>query len=131
MHQVHPVFHVGKLLPASTDPIPGRQPPPPPDPEVMDGEMHYELDSILDSRLVHNKLQFLVSWKGYGYEDNSWVDDRDLNAPRMVKDFYNSHPGAPRRIRAVCFGKLPFQPTRADTCPRGGVMSGDPLNSLL
>jgi hypothetical protein len=125
MSRIHPVFHVVKLLPAPNDPIPGRRPAPPPDPEVIDGETHYELDSVLDSRIFRNKLQFLVSWKGYGYEENSWVDDKDLDAPRLVKEFYHRHPGAPRRIHAVRFGKLPFRPARADTRPRRGVMLGE------
>jgi hypothetical protein len=129
MHWIHPVFHVVKLLPAPTDPIPRCRPPPPLDPEVVDGEMHYELDSILDGCLVCNKLQFLVSWRGYGYEDNSWVDDRDLDAPRLVKEFYNTHPGAPCQICAVCFGKLLFQPTCADTHPREGGNVRGPSNS--
>jgi hypothetical protein len=120
MCRIHPVFHVVKLLPAPNDPIPGRRPVPPPDPEIIDGETHYELDSILDSRIFRNKLQFLVSWKGYGIEDHSWVDDQDLNAPRLVKEFYHRHPGAPRRIRVVRFRKLPFRPARADTRPRRG-----------
>jgi len=40
---------------------------------VIGGEQHYEVESIPDSRLRAGKLEFLVNWKGYGYEENSWV----------------------------------------------------------
>jgi len=47
---------------------------------VIGGEQHYEVESILDSRLRARKLEFLVNWKGYGYEENSWVSECDINA---------------------------------------------------
>jgi len=41
----------------------------------------YEVESILDSRLRAGKLEFFVNWKGYGYEENSWVRKCNVNAP--------------------------------------------------
>src|SRR5271156_4359249 len=38
MSRLHPVFNVVKLLPAPSDPIPGRLPQPPPPPEIISGE---------------------------------------------------------------------------------------------
>jgi hypothetical protein len=120
MSRLHPVFPVVKLQPAPPDPIVGRRAPPPPEPEIIDGETRYELEEILDSRMWRNKLQYLVSWKGYGYEENSWVNESDLKAPVLVREFYKKHPGAPRHIRLLQFGQLPFRPARADTSPREG-----------
>jgi len=108
MSRIHPVFHVVKLMPVPNDPI-GRQVRPPPAPTVLGGEQHYEVESILDSRLRAGKLEFLVNWKGYGYEENSWVSERDVNAPRLISQFYRDHPGAPRRIRATHFASLKFR----------------------
>jgi len=48
---------------------------------VIGGDQHYEVESISDSRLRAGKLEFLVNWKGYGYEENSWVRKCDINAP--------------------------------------------------
>jgi len=72
MLHLHPVFHVVKLMLVPEDPI-GWQVCPPPAPTVIGGEQHYEVESIPDSRLRAGKLEFLVNWKGYGYEENSWV----------------------------------------------------------
>src|SRR5580698_2505965 len=119
MHRIHPVFHVVKLLPAPEDPIPGRRAPPPPEPEIVDGNPEYELEAILDSRIYRGRLQYLVSWKGFGYEENSWTNETDVNAPRLTKEFYRDNPGAPRRIRAIRFGSIPFRLAREVTRPEG------------
>jgi hypothetical protein len=120
MRRLHPVFNVVKLLRAPNDPIPRRRPKPPPDLQIIDGEPEYEVEAILDSRHFRNRLQFLVSWKGYGYEENTWTNEGDVRAPDLVREFYRRNPGAPRRIRAVRFGRLPFRPARAVTSPRRG-----------
>jgi hypothetical protein len=109
MSRIHPVFHIVKLLPTPDDPIPGRHFPPPPEPEIIDGEERYELEKVLDSRWWRRKLQFKVSWKGYGYEHNSWIDENDMSAPGLLAEFYREHLGAPRRIQTIQFGTIPFQ----------------------
>jgi len=132
MRLLHPVFSVVKLLRAPVDPIPGRRPAPPPDPVVVEGEPQYELEAVLDSRLYRHRLQFLVAWKGYGREENSWVDERDINAPQLINEFYRRHPAAPRRLRTVRFGQIPFQVARAVTSPKeGGDVRGTPLYDPL
>jgi hypothetical protein len=101
LSRLHPVFHVVKLAPYPMDPIPGRQPDPPPSPILHEGEEHHEVERILDSRMFRNRLQFLIKWTGYGYEENSWENEEDVLAPQLIADFYRSHPGAPRRIHSL------------------------------
>jgi len=122
MSRVHPVFHVVKLLPVPSDPFHRRTQPPPP-PVVVGDETHYEVDKILDSRPYRGRLQYLVAWKGYGYEENSWVDANDINAPRLVRDFHRCHPGAPCHICATIFSTIPFRRVESPQ-PEEGVMSG-------
>jgi hypothetical protein len=109
LSRLHPVFNVVKLLSAPPDPIPGRRSRPPPPPVLVQGEEHYEVEGIIDSRMFRQKLQFLVKWKGYGYEENSWVNETEVNAAELVQEFYDAHPGAPRRIRATDFQKTRFR----------------------
>jgi hypothetical protein len=100
LSRLHPVFNVVKLMPAPDDPIPGRPKPQHPPPTLVDeqGGEHYEVEEILDSRMFRGKLHFLVKWEGYGYEENKWVREEELNAPDLLRDFYQKNPGAPRRI---------------------------------
>jgi hypothetical protein len=101
MSRLHPVFSVVKLMLAPEDPIVGREREPPPEPVLVDDHQEYEVDEILDSRLFRRKLQFLVSWKGYGFNDRQWVDEHDVHAPDLITQFYKDHPGAPRRVAGI------------------------------
>jgi hypothetical protein len=124
MQRLHPVFNVVKLAPAPEDPFPGRKLAPPPPPVIVDGEEEWEVEEILDSRQVRHKLKFLVKWKGFGREHNSWEDAADVHAPELIQKFYKQHPGAPRLIRALQFGSIPFQPLPAITSRRCDLEGG-------
>jgi hypothetical protein len=123
MKALHPVFNVVKLLSAPKDPIPGRQVEDPLPPTLVDerGDEHYEVETILDSRFLRNSLHFLVKWKGYGYEDNQWIAERNLDAPELLRKFYEQHPGAPRRLNNEQFQSLIRKPRkRRDAASRRG-----------
>ena len=84
MSRLLPVFNVVKLLQAPEDLIPSRKARLPPPPEMVDGEEHYIVERVLDSRLMRSQLQFLVKWEGYGYEENSWIPESDIAAPDKI-----------------------------------------------
>jgi hypothetical protein len=52
LRRLHPVFPVVKLFLAHPDPILGRRPALPPPPTLVDGEKEYEVETILDSRML-------------------------------------------------------------------------------
>ena len=69
------------------------------------------MEKILNSRMFRRKLQYLVKWEGYRIEGNTWEYWENLNhAPEKVTEFHTKNPGAPRRIRALAFGSIPFCP---------------------
>jgi hypothetical protein len=75
MSCLHPVFNIVKLLDAPKDPISGCNSGTLP-PLVLindEGNEEYEVEAILDSCMFQRKLQYLVYWKGYRYEEHSWV----------------------------------------------------------
>src|SRR6202165_392033 len=61
--RIHPVFHGSFLSPYHANTLPGRSQPPPP-PIEIEGQQEYEVDEILDSKILRNKLKYLVSWVG-------------------------------------------------------------------
>ena len=56
MSWLHPVFNIVKLLWAPEDSIPGQKACPPPPLEMVDGEEHYVVEQVLDSRLMRGQL---------------------------------------------------------------------------
>ncbi|QRW07008.1 Transposon Tf2-7 polyprotein [Ceratobasidium sp. AG-Ba] len=93
--KVYPVFHTALLYPKPVDDY-QRDPVPVPTVVTPEGEEEYEVERILDSRKVGRRLEYYVSWKGYGAEENSWEPKTHLkNAPEKIADFHRDHPDAP------------------------------------
>jgi len=86
------------------------------------------VEKILNSRMFRWKLQYLVKWEGYGIEGNTWEYWENLShTPEKVTEFHTKNPGAPRRIRALAFGSIPFRPISLSSASsrclsRGGVI---------
>ncbi|KNZ76902.1 Chromobox like protein, partial [Termitomyces sp. J132] len=79
--------------------FPGQRPSRPPPIEVKD-KYHYEVNEILDSQIVRGRLQYLVRWKGYGPEDDTWEPQKNLDrAPDKLRDFHRQNPTKPRNPR--------------------------------
>jgi len=60
MRQLYPVLNVVKLSVTPEDPIPGRKPQALPPPIVVNREVEWEVEEILDSRWHWRRFQFLV-----------------------------------------------------------------------
>jgi len=53
----------------------------------------FEVKQIIGKRKVKGKVQYLVSWKGYGPEDNSWEPVANLHSARdAIKAFNVENP---------------------------------------
>ncbi|CAJ0931337.1 unnamed protein product [Ranitomeya imitator] len=89
---IHNVFHRSLLRRYVAPMVPSVDPPAP---VLVEGELEYIVEKILDSRVSRRKLQYLVKWKGYAQEDNSWVFASDVHAPDLVRAFHMAHPGRP------------------------------------
>jgi len=83
----------------------------------------------LDSRWHRRRFQFLIKWKGFSRDHNSWEAAFDVKAPDLVTEYYQKHPAAPRYICWKDFDTL-FKPrTIASRCSNleGGVNVRGPL----
>jgi len=121
MKQLHPVFNVVKLTPAPDNPIPGRKTEDHPPPIVIDEEAEWEVEEILDSRWHRRRFQYLIKWKGYGREHNSWESTSEVSAPELTAEFHRKHPGAPRYVRRMEFNNI-FHPE--SIAPRHSNLEG-------
>ena len=134
MKRIHLVFNVVKLTLAPDDLIIGRCAPPPPLLEIVDGEEEWVVEEILDSKVINRKLRYLVKWKDFRIEHNSWEPWDHVHALDLVVEFYWRHPGAAQHIWTTEFNTIPFQPTMVPGCHllKGGVdVRGHPVLTLV
>lgn len=56
--------------------------------EDGDSETEYEVDKILDVYYKKNgKREFLVHWKGYSAQDNSWEPEDNMDCKELIERF--------------------------------------------
>ena len=94
--KIHPVFHVGLLEPYHENTIPGRQEATPPLVDVE--ENWYEVEAIRDSKVVNRIVKYLVAWKGFEPDENTWEPYEDIvdGSANALKEFHLLHPRKPR-----------------------------------
>jgi len=98
----HPIFNIDMLSKEKPDKIPGRRLKEP-TPVVIEGDLHYEVEKIIDSNWYHGHLQYKVSYKGYDKEHDEWqfrddlLEDMDKDTLEdLEKIFYKEHKEAPK-----------------------------------
>ena len=90
--KIHPVFHASLLLPYRENEVHGRNFPAPP-PDLINGEEEYEIEKIIRHRRTPSSRSFLIQWKGYSAEEDSWVPERDLkHAKSALTSYKKLHP---------------------------------------
>ena len=98
---MYPVFHVGILKryhPPESSAL--RQKRKKVDAVIVDGEEEWPIDCILNERLSRGKKQFLVRWKGYGDEDNQWINESYLLETEALKRYRERLPATLSKTRA-------------------------------
>ena len=78
--RIHPVIHVSELELYYEDNYERNQKPPP---IIINDQVEYELEQILDKRIRYGKTQYLIKWKGYP----SWEPEEYLNCPELKEEF--------------------------------------------
>ena len=107
--KIHNVINISRIRPYR--PLAAGQSTIPPEPIVIEGTPKYKVEEITDSRLKHEKLEFLVKWSSYTDDYNTWEPDANCaNSRDIINEFYKSNPSAPRKLNAQAFAGLTFRP---------------------
>ena len=96
MGKIHSIFHIGMIELYRPNTILGRIEPPPPLIDIAD-EI-YEVEVIRKSKKVQTKVYYLVSWKDYGPDEDTWEPVENLvgGGEDAVREFHETHPDQPR-----------------------------------
>ena len=55
---------------------------------IIEGEEKFKIEKILNKRIIRGKKKFLVRWKGYTAEEDTWENRENLeNMKELVEEF--------------------------------------------
>jgi hypothetical protein len=89
--KIHPVFHVSLLKHYHETPENFIRPTPPPSKYIPEtNQEEFEVETILDKRIIRRKPQYLVKWMHYPLHDATWEPLENLaNSMDKLKEFEN------------------------------------------
>ena len=94
--KIHPVVNVSRIV-MYKEQVEGQRLVPPA-PVEIGGKQEYEVEKILNKKLFRGKMRYLVRWKGYTAEEDTWEKEEDLeNAKEAVAEFEEQY-GDNRRM---------------------------------
>jgi len=72
----------------------------PPKLVIIEGEEEFKVEKILNKRMVRGKEKFLVRWKGYTVEEDTWENRENLeNAKGLVEEFKREYREEVKELR--------------------------------
>ena len=96
--KIHPVVNVSQIK-WYVDQIDGQKKETP-QPVVIKGKKEWEVEKILNKRKVQGKNKFLVWWKGFTVEGDTWESRENLqNAGDLLREFKEEYSRDNREVR--------------------------------
>ena len=118
---IYPTFHISLLEPAPE----GAPPAPKTEIDPVNPNAEYEVEEILDCKLVRGQTKYLVRWKNYPPSEDSWEPKGNLkNCSEMQEEFHRRNPDPAR------MGHQADRPRKGQTRGRGRTGRGRPGRAI-
>jgi len=96
--KIHPVFNISRVR--LYKPQVEGQKKIPPKLVIIKREEEFEVEKILNKRMIRGKKKFLVRWKGYTAEEDTWENRENLeNAKELVEEFEREYREEVKELR--------------------------------
>ena len=96
--KIHPVVNVSRIK-RYVDQVDSQRKEVP-QPVIVEGEEEWEVEKILNKRKVRGKDKFLVWWKGFTVEGDTWESRKNLqNAGDLLREFKKEYNRDRREVR--------------------------------
>ena len=59
----------------------------------------WEVEAVVDMRKIRGRRQFLIKWKDFNSDDNTWEDESNLNCPALVTQFLEEREKKHKQVR--------------------------------
>jgi hypothetical protein len=91
-YRIWPIFHADRLRKDPANPLPGQTNEEPGSTKV-NGELEWEVEKILSSKVLHSKLYYKIEWKGWDIDDEWYLASNFKNSALELRKFHEQNPG--------------------------------------